>query len=104
MKYTKSILALLVLNFFLAFSMIYVANKTREIEKNNSSLKSEISKINETIKINKIELLTYQNSSYLNKLYSLYFDEVKQNENPNLLSIRQLLKKGRSIELVNSSR
>ena len=45
--------------------MIFIANNTREIEKNNVYLKKKISKISENLKINKIELATHQNSSYL---------------------------------------
>ena len=65
MKYTKLIVAFIFLNLLLVFSMIFIANKTREIEKSNINLKNEILKINENIKINKIELVTHQNNSYL---------------------------------------
>ena len=44
--------------------MIFIANNTREIEKNNLNLKMKISKISENLKINKIELAAHQNSSY----------------------------------------
>ena len=50
------------LNLLLVFLMIFIANKTREIEKKNINLKIEISKLNEDIKINKIEFITHQNS------------------------------------------
>ena len=52
MKYTKSIIAFLSINLLLVFSMIFIANKTREIEKNNNNIKLAISKINENVKIN----------------------------------------------------
>ena len=60
--------------------MIYVANNTREIEKNNLNLKMNISKISENLKINKIELAAHQNSSYLKTLYELYFYKTQNNK------------------------
>ena len=42
--------------------MIFIANNTRVIEKNNDNLKMKISKISENLKINKIELATHKNS------------------------------------------
>ena len=65
MKYTKSILSFLLLNLVLVFAMIIVANKTREIEKNNKNLQTKIFNISQNLKINKIELITHQNVSYL---------------------------------------
>ena len=71
MKYTKSIIFFLIINLILVFSIIFIANNTREIEKNNVYFKMKISKISENLKINKIELATHQNSSYLKNLYEL---------------------------------
>ena len=82
--------------------MIFVANKTREIEKKNNNLKIEITKISENVKINKIELITHHNSSYLNKLYNLYFSELKKNNIPNVVSIKQFVKQDKNIELISS--
>ena len=103
MKYTKSILAFLFLNLLLVFSMIFIANKTRDIEKNNNILNKQIFKIAEDVKINKIELITHKNSSYLKKLYSLYFSESKNSYVPNIVSIEQLITKDKNIKLVNSN-
>ena len=99
MKYTKSILAFLFLNLLLVFSMIFIANKTRDIEKNNNILNKQISKITEDVKINKIEFITHKNSSYLKKLYSLYFPDSKNSKLPNIVSIEQLIKKDKNIKL-----
>ena len=49
--------------------MIFIANNTREIEKNNHNLKMKISKILKNLKINKIELAAHKNSSKLKTLY-----------------------------------
>ena len=102
MKYTKLILTFLFINLLLVFSMIFIANNTREIEKNNNNLKIKISKISENLKINKIELATYKNSLYLGDLYSLYFDEIKNNSVSEIVKIDQLLKQDKNIKLVNS--
>ena len=103
MKYTKSIIAFLTLNLLLVFSMIFIANQTREIEKLNNNLKIEISKIKEDLKINEIELITHKKSSYLNELYKLYFFYSEKNKNPNLVSIEQILLKDMNLKLVNSN-
>ena len=102
MKYTKLIISFLLLNFFLVFSMIFIANKTRELEKNNNNLKLNILKIKEDLKINEIELITHKNSSYLKKLYSLYFSDSIKLDTPNIVSMDQFLKNNQNIKLVKS--
>ena len=49
MKYSKQILVLLILNFFIALLMIFVAQKTRKIELSNKNLKKAITNIKEEI-------------------------------------------------------
>ena len=102
MKYTKLIVAFIFLNLLLVFSMIFIANKTREIEKSNINLNNEILEINEHIKINKIELITHQNNSYLRKLYNLYYSDLKRNNLPKIVSINQILDNESNIKLVKS--
>jgi len=103
MKYTKSIIAFLLLNLVLVFAMIYIANITREIEKNNNKLKFEISKINKDIKINKIELTAHQNSSYLKQLFYLYFSNTENKDVPKIVSIKQL-SQNTNIKLVKTNK
>ena len=83
--------------------MIIIANKTREIEKNNNNLKKHITKISEEIKINEIELSIHQNSTYLKKLYSLYFSKINKNKNPNVISIKQISINKKNLKLVNKT-
>ncbi len=83
--------------------MIIIANNTREIEKNNHNLKMKISKISENLKINKIELATHQNSSYLKTLYELYFKETKSNNVPLIVKIEELSIQDKNIKLVSSN-
>ncbi len=103
MKYAKSIVAFLLLNLVMVFLMIFIANKTREIEKNNSNLKVQISKITKDIKINKIEFITHQNTNYLKNLYSMYLFEKNDNYIPKIITIEQLLKKNQNIKLVKTN-
>ena len=83
--------------------MIFIANNTREIEKNNVYLKLKISKISENLKINKIELATHQNSSYLKTLYELYFDETQNNNVPLIVKFKELSNQDKNIKLVSSN-
>tara|TARA_B100001057_G_scaffold498163_1_gene604340 strand:- start:2209 stop:2523 length:315 start_codon:yes stop_codon:yes gene_type:complete len=102
MKYTKLIITFLFINLLLVFAMIFIANNTREIEKNNNKLKIKISKISQNLKINTIELATYQNTSYLRELYTLYFFQTNNNFVPQIVKIDQLLKEDESLKLVKS--
>ena len=83
--------------------MIFIANNTREIEKNNHNLKIKISKISENLKINKIELATHQNSSYLKTLYELYFYETQNNNVPLIVKVEELSNQDKNIKLVSSN-
>ena len=100
MKYTKSIIGLMTLNLILIFSTIFVANKSREVEKNNTSLEYEISKISENIKINEIEFTLHKNTTYLKKLYSLYFEKNSTNKITPIVSLRTLQNKDKSLNLI----
>ena len=102
MKYAKSIIALMFINILLVFSMIFVANKTRDLEKKNNILLKEIVHSNEIIKINKIELISHQKNSYLKKLYSLYFTNTDMNNKLNIISIKKFSNQDKKIQLVKS--
>ena len=93
----------MLINILLIFLMIFIANKSRELEKDNSSLRIKILDISENVKINQIELITHKNSSYLEKLYSLYFYKSDDDIIPNILSLNQLSKKNKNIELVKTN-
>ena len=83
--------------------MIFIANHTREIEKNNNNLKIKISKISENLKINKIELIAHQNSSYLKILYELYFYETQNDNVPLIVKMEELSNQDKNIKLVSSN-
>ncbi len=104
MKYTKSIAAFMFLNLFIAFSMVFVANKTREIEKKNNHIKYQILKIQDDLKINLIELTAHKNSNYLKKMHSLYFLNKNNEREPNLFTLKQFLNNKDFYKLVNSKK
>ena len=83
--------------------MIFIAKNTREIEKNNHNLKIKISKISENLKINKIELATHQNSSYLKTMYELYFGESQNDNVPLIVKMEELSNQDKNIKLVSSN-
>ena len=55
MKYKKQIVFLIVLNFIIVFSSIFVGNLTRKLELANYEVNAEIQKQKEQLAINKIE-------------------------------------------------
>ena len=81
--------------------MIFIANNTREIEKNNLNLKMNISKISENLKINKIELAAHQNSSYLKTLHGLYFYETQNNNLPLIVKMEELSNQDNNLSLIH---
>ncbi len=83
--------------------MIFIANHTREIEKNNHNFKVKISKISENLKINKIELATHQNGSYLKTMYKLYFDESQNDNVPLIVKMEELSNQDKNLKLVSSN-
>ncbi len=83
--------------------MIFIANNTREVEKDNHNLKIKISKVSENLKINKIELATHQNTSYLKTLYQLYFYETKNDHVPLIVKMEELSNQDKNIKLVSSN-
>ena len=91
------------LNIIFVFFMIFIANKTRELEKNNNNLQIKISKLKEISKINKIELIIHQNNSYLTALYEIYFSDLKNAETPNIYSINKYIKEEQNIKLVKTN-
>ena len=83
--------------------MIFIANNTREVEKDNHNLKIKISKVLEDLKINKIELATHQNNSYLKILYELYFNETQNDNVPHIVKMEELSNQDKNIKLVSSN-
>ena len=79
MKYFSVITSLFILNIFVVVSLLYFANLTRSIEKENYILKNKISHIKDQININEIEYNIYSSYEYLQKLHKIYFVEKNKN-------------------------
>ena len=73
MKYAKHIVFFLFINLIIVFLTIFLGNLTRKLELSNNAKHENIQKLEEQLKINKIEYAFYNNSNYLKKLYSIYF-------------------------------
>ena len=83
MKYYNTIISLFFLSIFLILLLLYFANITRNIEKENYSLKKKINYIEDQININEIEYSLYNSYEYLVKLQKIYFNEsinIKDNQ------------------------
>ena len=78
MKYAKHIVFFLFINLIIVFLTIFLGNLTRKLELNNNAKQENIQKLEEQLKINKIEYAYYNNANYLKKLYGIYFpyDEI----------------------------
>jgi len=102
MKYSKAILPFFVLSIFIIILLLYFANITRKIEKENYVLKNQINNIQEQININEIEFSVFNSYEYLLKMQSIYlekndnvtfdnrisFNDFKDKDLKNLLKIR----------------
>ena len=84
MKYYSPIIFLFLFSFLSIISLLYLGNISREIEKNNTTLKEKIIFIQDQIDINEIEYSLFNSYTYLKKLQKIYFNE----EDVNLLNNR----------------
>ena len=79
MRYYSAIIFLLVSSIFSVLLLLYFANITRNIEKENFVLLSKIKKIEDQININEIEFSYYNSYEYLIKMKKIYFAIPKEN-------------------------
>ena len=82
MKYYSAIIFLFISSIFLMLLLLYFANITRNIEKENFVLLSKIKKLEDQININEIEFSYYNSYEYLIKMHKIYF-EVPDEQNLN---------------------
>ena len=59
--------------------LLYFANITRNIEKENFFLLSKIKKLEDQININEIEFSYYNSYEYLIKMHKIYFEIPEEN-------------------------
>ena len=76
MKYYSAIISLFVFTLLAIISLLYFSNITRNIEKQNYTLKDQIKFIEDQININEIEYSLYNSYEYLSKLKKIYFEEI----------------------------
>ena len=79
MKYYSAIIFLFVSSIFAVVLLLYFANITRNIEKENFFLLSKIKKLEDQININEIEFSYYNSYEYLIKMKKIYFEMPKEN-------------------------
>jgi hypothetical protein len=75
MKYYSLITGFFILSFLAIISLLYFANITRNLEKENLVLVNDIKYINDQININEIEFNLYTSYDYLKKMQKIYFEE-----------------------------
>ncbi len=57
----------------IVFLTIFLGNLTRKLELSNNKKLENIEKLEEHLKVNKIEYSFYNNADYLKKLHGIYF-------------------------------
>ena len=72
MRYYSAIIFLFISSIFSVLLLLYFANTTRNIEKENLILLSKIKKLEDQININEIELSYYNSYEYLIKQNFLF--------------------------------
>ena len=89
MKYSKSILVLMIINIFTALILIFIGHQTRNLEIINSSLIENIDKKKQEININQIEYSLHNDNKYLEKLFSIYQSETYQNNQTKVINLSE---------------
>ena len=79
MKYYSTIASLLILSVLTTALLLYFANVTRSIEKENLALKEQIEYFEDQLNINEIEFNLYNSYDYLQKMQKIYFVQSKNN-------------------------
>ena len=89
-KYSKSIIVIMIINILIAFVLIYIGHQTRSLEVINFSLKHKIDEKKQAININQIEFALHNDNKYLKKLFSLYQTDLVKKESSNIISLKEL--------------
>tara|TARA_B100001029_G_C14653188_1_gene230440 strand:+ start:84 stop:398 length:315 start_codon:yes stop_codon:yes gene_type:complete len=92
MKYYSAIIFLFISSFFSVLLVLYFANITKNIEKENFVLLSKIEKLEEQININEIEFSYYKSYEYLTKMHKIYFEIPEKNNFSNIVSFHDFKK------------
>ena len=92
MRYYSAIIFLFVSSIFSVLLLLYFANITRNIEKENSILLSKIKKLEDQININEIEFSYYNSYEYLIKMHKIYFEITDEKNLNNRISFHNFKK------------
>ena len=78
MKYLRSIIVIFFLSISSVILLLYFANITRVLEKENQLLVKKIDLLQDQININEIEYSLLNSYDYLQNMHKIYFDTSKQ--------------------------
>ena len=92
MRYYSAIIFLFISSIFSVFLLLYFANITRNIEKENFVLSSKIKKLEDQININEIEFSYYNSYEYLIKMHKIYFEITDEKNLNNRISFHNFKK------------
>ena len=90
MKYYTAIKILFISSIFIVMFVLYFANITRTIEKDNNSLLKNIKFIKEQININQVEFTLYNSYEYLKKMHKVYLNDVDDYNIKNVVSFSEI--------------
>ena len=74
----------------IVFLTIFLGNLTRKLELSNSKKEEKIQKLEEQLKVNKIEYSFYNNADYLKKLHGIYFSHEEISLEKKIVDIKNL--------------
>ena len=74
----------------IVFLTIFLGNLTRKLELSNSKKEEKIQKLEEQLKVNKIEYSFYNNADYLKKLHGIYFSNEEISLEKKIVDIKNL--------------
>ena len=102
MKYAKHIVFFLFINLIIVFLTIFLGNVTRKLELSNNKKLENIEKLEEQLKVNKIEYSFYNNADYLKKLHRIYFSHEEISIEKKIVDIKNISKiQANDIILIN---
>ncbi len=90
MKYAKHIVFFLFINLVIVFTTIFLGNLTRKLELSNNKKQENIQKLEEQLKVNKIEYSFHNNADYLKKLYGIYFSHEEISLEKKIVNIKNI--------------
>ena len=90
MKYYSTLISLFILNLFSIFLLLYFANITRNLEKENLVINSKINFLEGQININEIEYSLYNSYDFLQKMKKIYLNDSDNQDYNNRISFYDL--------------